>query len=109
MAAAGHITNNGGIMPKAYWVAHVTVTDSETYKKYVEASGPAFAKYNANPLARGGRTEQLEGNGRPRNVVIEFESMDQALACYNSPEYQAAKVHRVAAGIADVIIVEGAE
>lgn len=94
---------------KAYWVAHVTVTDPDPYGEYAKAAGPVFEKFGARILARGGRTEQLEGDGRPRNVVIEFSSMEQALACYNSPEYQKARDHRVDAGIADLVIIEGAE
>lgn len=92
----------------AYWIAHVTVTDPDPYKLYADGAVTAFQKYGARILARGGKSEQLEGNGRPRNVVIEFASMEDALACYNSPEYQAAKKHREGAGLADLVIVEGA-
>jgi len=92
---------------KGYWIARVTVNDPETYKLYVEATPKIFAKYNANVLARGGRATQLEGEGRPRNVVIEFPSYDDALACYNSREYQAARAHREKAGEAEIVIVEG--
>ncbi len=91
----------------AYWIAHVTVTEPDAYKNYADAAPEAFKKYNARILARGGRCEQLEGNGRPRNVVIEFESLEDAVACYNSPEYQSARKHRENAGIADLVIVEG--
>jgi uncharacterized protein (DUF1330 family) len=94
-------------MPKAYWIAHVTVTEPDQYQLYAGGAPIAFEKYNARILARGGTAEQMEGDGRPRNVVIEFESMEQALACYNSQEYQAAKAHRNDAGIADIVIVEG--
>ena len=92
---------------KGYWIAHVTVTDPESYQKYVDGTGAAFAKYGARFLARGGKCEQLEGEGHARNVVIEFPSMEQALACYHSPEYQAARAHRVDAGIANLMIMEG--
>lgn len=95
-------------MPKAYWIAHVTVTDPEPYALYAAGATEAFRKFNARVLARGGTCEQLEGNGHPRNVVIEFETLEAALACYNSPEYQAAKNHRLDAGIANIVIVEGA-
>ncbi len=94
-------------MAKGYWIAHVTVSDPDQYKLYVEGSAIAFKKYGANMLARGGDATQLEGDGRPRNVVIEFSSYQQALDCYNSAEYQAAKAHREGAGIADIVIVEG--
>ncbi|KZL26663.1 DUF1330 domain-containing protein [Pseudovibrio sp. WM33] len=95
-------------MPKAYWVAHVTVTDPEPYKLYADGASTAFKKYSANVLARGGKFEDLEGANHPRNVVIEFADMETAMACYNSEEYQAAKKHRENAGIANIIIVEGA-
>jgi uncharacterized protein (DUF1330 family) len=92
---------------KGYWIAQVTVTDPEQYRMYADAAPEAFRKYNARVLARGGRCEQLEGAGRPRNVVIEFDSLEDARACYNSAEYQAAKAKREGAGEADIVIVEG--
>ncbi len=49
----------------------------------------------------------LEGTERARNVVIEFDSLDQALECYNSPEYQSAKSHRDHHAHADLMIIEG--
>ncbi|SFK95960.1 Uncharacterized conserved protein, DUF1330 family [Pseudovibrio ascidiaceicola] len=96
-------------MPKAYWIAHVTVTDADAYTNYTQAAPAAFQKYGARFLARGGKTEHLEGTSHPRNVVIEFDTMEQALACYHSPEYQEAKSHRKTAALADIMIVEGIE
>jgi uncharacterized protein (DUF1330 family) len=94
-------------MPKGYWIAHVTVTDPEQYQHYASGTREAFQKYGANILARGGAYEQMEGEGRPRNVVIEFPSLQAAIDCYNSPEYQAAKAKRQGAGIAEIVLVEG--
>ena len=94
-------------MAKAYWIAHVTVTDPDQYKHYASDAPVAFKKYGATFLARGGAFEQVEGKGRPRNVVIEFPSLQAALDCYRSTEYQAARAKRLAAGEADIVIVEG--
>jgi uncharacterized protein (DUF1330 family) len=94
-------------MPKAYWIAHVTVTNPDQYKFYVEGARAAFTKYGAVMLARGGDYQQMEGEGHARNVVIEFPSLQAAKDCYNSPEYQAAKLKRKDAGIANVLLVEG--
>ena len=58
---------------------------------------------------RGGRYESPEGPARERHVVLEFESYDQALACYHSPEYQAALKLRQAFAESELVIVEGAE
>jgi len=94
-------------MSKAYWIARVTVTNPDQYKLYAEDAPIAFKKFGARILARGGRYNQLEGEDRPRNVVIEFPSYDEAIACYNSPEYQSAKAKRKGAGVAEIVIVEG--
>ncbi len=94
-------------MPHGYWIGHVDITDPEGYKKYVAANAKAFAKYGARFLIRGGRFKTVEGEARSRHVVIEFPSYENALACYRSPEYTEAIAHRVNAGIADIIVVEG--
>jgi len=96
-------------MPKAYWIAHVDVHDADRYKDYVAGAKPAFERNGAKFLARGGAYEALEGQGRGRNVVIEFPSMQAARDCYNSPEYQAAKAIRQTVAEAEMIIVEAYE
>ncbi len=94
-------------MPKGYWIAHVDVSDPERYKDYVATAKPAFERFGAKFLARGGTWQAMEGRGRGRNVVIEFPSMQAALDCYNSEEYQAAKAIRITVADADMVIVEG--
>ena len=96
-------------MAKTYWIARVDVRDPETYKKYVETATPAFARHKAKFLARGGRTEVLEGKARARNVIIEFPSMEEALACYHSPEYTAARAIRQTVSDGEFVLVEAAE
>jgi len=94
-------------MPKAYWVAHLDVHDPETYKLYVAASRPAYERHGAKFLARGGRTDMPEGPARARNVIIEFASMEDAIACYHSPEYTKARAFRHQASTGEFILVEG--
>ncbi|MTI44352.1 uncharacterized protein (DUF1330 family) [Roseibium hamelinense] len=96
-------------MPKAYWIARVDVTDPDAYKNYVDGAAAAFEKFGARFLARGGTVTRFEGEARARNVVIEFKDSETALACFNSPEYQAARTHRLPASEADIILVEGYE
>lgn len=96
-------------MPKAYWIAHVDVSDPERYQDYITAAAPALKRHGAKFLARGGAFQPLEGQTRARNVVIEFASMEEALACYRSAEYQAGKAIREAVSSADLLIVEGLE
>ena len=76
---------------KAYWIAvYKDMKNPENIRKYGEKATPAIKKYNGVILARGGKTETIEGNPSPRTVLIEFPSMENALQCYNSTEYQEA-------------------
>ena len=93
----------------ALWIAHVTVTDAEAYGKYAELAGPAIAKHGGTFIARGTRYVQLEGRDRPRNVVARFPSIEAAVECYNSPEYQAALDHARGASERDLVVVEISE
>lgn len=93
----------------ALWIAHVTVTDAEAYGKYAELAGPAIAKHGGEFIARAGRFVQLEGKERPRNVVAKFPSVDAAVGCYNSPEYQAALSHARGASERELMVVETTE
>lgn len=92
--------------PKAYWIANVTVTDPERYQGYQALAPAAFVKYGARFLARGA-AETLEGQDWQRRVVIEFDSMELARACYASDEYQSARQKREGACVADIALIEG--
>ena len=95
-------------MTRGYWIVRVSVNDAARYPEYLNAARPAFEKFGARFLVRGGRFEAMEGHARERNVVVEFEDYRTALACYRSPEYEAARAIRNAIADADFIIVEGA-
>lgn len=94
-------------MPKGYWIAHVDVTNAEGYKEYVALNAIAFSKYGAKFLVRGGPFTLKHGKARARHVVIEFESYEKALACYDSPEYKVAAAVRNKNSDGDVIVIEG--
>jgi uncharacterized protein (DUF1330 family) len=94
-------------MPKGYWIARVDVRDTERYKDYVALAKPAFERFGAKFLARGGAFQKLEGQVRGRNVVIEFPSLQAAVECYNSPEYQIAAALRHECADAEMVVVEG--
>ena len=96
-------------MTKGYWVAFADVTDPEGYKDYIAENAKAFRKYGGRFLTRGSRSEVSEGNPRSRVVVIEFPSFDAAVACYASPEYEAAMRLRTGKAVMDLAIVPGYE
>ena len=92
---------------KGYWIAHVDITDPEGYKAYQAANAKPFGMFGARFLVRGGRQEVMEGRVRARCVIMEFPSYEAALACYRSPEYQAAKALRQGKGEVDLIVHDG--
>ena len=94
-------------MSKGYWIGHIEVTNMDEYKNYVAHNAAAFSKYGAHFLVRGGSFEVAEGGAKSRNVVIEFPSYEQAVACYHSPEYAKAIAARKGAAFVDLIIIEG--
>ena len=94
-------------MAKGYWIGRVDVHDLEAYKTYIAANAAPFARFGARFLVRGGDYQCREGSARSRNVVIEFPSYADAIACYDSPDYQAAKALRLPAAEGDIVIVEG--
>ena len=94
-------------MAKAYWIARVDVQNEEGYKPYAAANPAIFKKFGGRFVVRGGKFNGTEGTSRARNVVIEFPDYDTAMACYNSPEYQANIKVRQPHSTADLIIIEG--
>ena len=94
-------------MNKGYWVAHVDVHDAQVYEKYRQANAEPFAAFGARFLVRGGPQDVREGQQRSRTVVIEFPSLAQAIACYESEAYQRAKDSRAAVSEGDMVIIEG--
>ncbi len=96
------------MMAKGYWIVRVSVRNADRYPQYLAAAKPAFAKFGARFLVRGGQCDTKEGSSRDRNVVVEFEDYRTAQACYRSPEYETAKAIRNANADADFVIVEGA-
>ena len=94
-------------MAKGYWIGHITVKDPEAYELYKSANSVPFEKYGGRFIVRGGRFKCLAGQARERHVVIEFDSFDAALTCYNSPEYREAQKYQASASENDIIVIEG--
>ena len=94
-------------MPKAYVIARANVTNASQWALYAADASKAIAQYGGKPLVRGGQMTVAEGEGRARNVVIEFENMEAAKAYAFSSEYAAARKLREGAGSLDIVVVEG--
>ena len=92
----------------AYVVVQVDIKDPvrfEDYRKLVPAS---LEKYGGRFLVRGGKTHTMEGGWAPKRfVLVEFPSVEQAKAWWDSPEYRAARDLRWATSESQLIIAEG--
>jgi uncharacterized protein (DUF1330 family) len=92
----------------AYILIRVNVTDWDRYREYMTLTPEALAKYQGRFIARGGRSETLEGPEETRRLAIcEFPTLELARAFYASPEYQAAKSLRDDACEAEFVALEG--
>lgn len=78
-------------MPKAYWVAtYRTISNPDALAAYGALAGPAIVAAGGRILARGMPSATLDGGVMGRTVLVEYDSVDAALAAYNSPSYQEA-------------------
>ena len=94
-------------MPKGYVVARAKVTDATKWAAYAAKASEAIKQYGGTPLVRGGQMTVAEGEGRARNVVLEFADFDSAKAYALSQEYAEARKLREGAGEIDIVVVEG--
>jgi uncharacterized protein (DUF1330 family) len=95
-------------MPKAYWVsAYRSIRDPEALAAYAKLAAPALQAAGARFLARGLPARVYESGLEQRIVVVEFDSLEQAIAAHDSPAYQAALRVLGDGADRDLRIVEG--
>ncbi len=92
----------------AYVVVEVEVRDPAVFEEYKRLAPPSIAAYGGRYLARGGRTDLLEGDAKPeRLVILEFPSLARARQWWASDEYGAARSLRQSCARARMVAVEG--
>ena len=95
-------------MSKAYWVStYRAVKDSEKVAAYAKLAGPALTAAGGNFLARGEPSATFELGMKQRTVLVEFESVEQAVAAHDSPAYQAALAALGDGADRDIRIIQG--
>ena len=96
-------------MAKAYWIsAYRDIIDTEALAAYAKLAGPSLTAAGGKFLARGVPAAVKESGLQQRTVLIEFESVQAALAAYNSPGYKEALVALGSnAVVRDIRIIEG--
>jgi uncharacterized protein (DUF1330 family) len=78
-------------MTKAYWVStYRAVNNAEKLATYAKLAGPALTQAGGRFLARGTPAVAYELGVKQRTVLIEFESVEQAIAAHDSPAYKEA-------------------
>ena len=92
----------------AFLVVDIEVTDQKRFEEYKRAVPASLSAYGGKYLARGGTTEVLEGDWKPRRlVIIEFPSVQRAKEWWTSPDYSKAKALRLGAAQARIVLAEG--
>jgi uncharacterized protein (DUF1330 family) len=96
-------------MTKAYWIsAYQSISDNDALAAYAKLAGPSLTAAGGKFLARGVPVAVKESGLQQRTVLIEFESVEAALAAYNSPGYkEALAALGNNAVVRDIRIIEG--
>jgi len=92
----------------SYIVADIEITDPYEYQTYAKQTAATIERYGGKFLVRGGEPETLEGDWKTKRLVIlEFPSIEQAKAWYNSPEYSAIIGIRHRSATSNMLLVHG--
>ena len=92
----------------AYLIYDVDVHDTDTYAEFMKQVKQLVESFGGAYLVRGGVHEVLEGDWRPRRLVLfEFPDMDAARRLFTSDEYAPLKELRRSCPTGDIVIVEG--
>jgi len=95
---------------RGYIIVDIVVHDPVAYEPYKQMAQAAVAQYGGRYIVRGGPVDVREGSWNPsRVVVVEFPSVEQARAFYESPEYAPALAIRKSVATSNLVIVEGWE
>lgn len=93
----------------AYLVVNIDVQDSVRYQDYIKAVPPTIEAFGGKYLARGGKVEVLEGEWKPKRlVIVEFPSAEKAKAWWHSTEYAGLKTIRQSCSRGEIVLVDGA-
>ena len=97
-------------MPKAYWVTtYRSIKNPDGVAAYAKLAGPAIREAGGRFIVRGMPAHTFEQGLKERTVVIEFESLDKAMAAHDTPGYREALNALGNACERDMRVVEGAE
>jgi uncharacterized protein (DUF1330 family) len=94
-------------MAKGYWVTfYHSVKDPAVLSEYAKRATPVVAAHGGRFLSRGAAVKVYEAGVKQRSVIVEFDSVEDAIAAYESPEYKEA-IKVLGEAKRDVRILEG--
>ena len=76
---------------KVYYMVSYDINDMEDFQHYPTQAIPLIEKHGGQVLVADTEGEAIEGKPKMMNVVVSFPSKEQAMACYNDPDYQEVK------------------
>jgi uncharacterized protein (DUF1330 family) len=93
----------------AYIIVEIEITDPVGYEEYKKQAGATVEKYGGKYIVRGGKTEVLEGDWKPKRIVVlEFPTMERAKEWLNSEEYREPRKMRHRTAKTHMLVIEGA-
>jgi uncharacterized protein (DUF1330 family) len=94
-------------MTRAYWInTFRSISDADKLAAYVELAGPAMRASGGRFLARGDAAHAFESGTTERTTLIEFPSVEAAVAAYHSADYQQALAALGDGAVRDIRIIE---
>jgi len=95
-------------VPKAYWIScYREIIDPDKLAAYAKIAGPAIEAGGGRYLCRGMPAHVYESGVLERTVLIEFDSVEKAIAVHDSPAYQQALAALQGGVVRDLRIVPG--
>jgi len=95
-------------MPKAYWITcYRELKDPAKLDAYAKIAGPAITDGGGRFLARSLPAKAYEAGQLERTVLIEFDSVEQAVAAHDSPAYRQALAALGNGAVRDIRIIAG--
>jgi uncharacterized protein (DUF1330 family) len=92
----------------AYYIVEIDIQDPARFEEYRSKVPATIERYGGKYLVRGGRLETLEGEWRPKRIVVlEFPSVEQAKRWYDSEEYRPLKELRRRSARGHIVLVDG--
>ncbi len=71
----------------AYYVITFNIINQDLYNKYIEKVFPLIQKHNGTLVVADFDPKEIEGTKKNANIILKFNSEEEALGWYNDPEY----------------------